>query len=64
MLNTQKNNNTMNEEYEDYLENAIELAEAKFDIPKEEIHYNNEHFLQCYEEGTDIEQAVFLLANF
>jgi len=54
----------MDEYYEEYLEEAIQIAESKFDISKEEIIYNNEHFEQCYENGTDVERAVFLLSNF
>ena len=54
----------MEETYEDYLEDVIEIADTQFDISKEEIIYNEEHFEQCYEEGTEAERAVFLLSNF
>ena len=54
----------MEDYYEDYLEDVIEIADKQFDISKEEIIYNSEHFEQCFEDGTDPEHAVFLLSNF
>ena len=52
------------EEYEEYLDDAIDIAESNYDISMEEILYNDEHFRQCYENGTDAEQAVLMLSNF
>jgi len=54
----------MDEFYEEYLEEVIEIAEEQYDISKEEIVYNNEHFERCYYEGTTPEKAVFLLSSF
>jgi hypothetical protein len=50
--------------YEEYIEDAIEIAENNYEISKEEIIYNDEHFRQCYENDTEVEQAVLLLSNF
>jgi hypothetical protein len=54
----------MIEDYEDYLEEVHEIASTEYEITKEEVIYNNEHFEQCYEEGTTAGHAVFLLSQF
>ena len=54
----------MEEIYEDYLEDVIEIAESHYDIAKEEIVYNHEHFERCFEEGISADDAVFQLSNF
>jgi len=53
----------MTEEYEDYLEEVTEIATTQYDISTEEIVYNNEHFEQCFEEGTTAEEAVKILSG-
>ncbi len=54
----------MEETFEDYFEVVIEIAESQYEISKEEIVYNKEHFEGCFYEGTDAERAVFLLSTF
>tara|TARA_R110000737_G_C14538373_1_gene478526 strand:+ start:255 stop:425 length:171 start_codon:yes stop_codon:yes gene_type:complete len=54
----------MDESYEEYLEDVIEIAEAKFELSKEEIVYNNEHFENCFEEGMSAEDSVQLLSDY
>ena len=49
------------EHYDEFLESVLEIAKIEYEISKEEIDYNEEHFLQCYQEGTSAGHAVFLL---
>tara|TARA_R100000900_G_scaffold135379_1_gene112925 strand:+ start:1235 stop:1411 length:177 start_codon:yes stop_codon:yes gene_type:complete len=50
--------------YDEFLESVLEIAKIEYEISKEEINYNDEHFLQCYEEGISAGHAVFLLSSF
>tara|TARA_R100000541_G_C1851580_1_gene77704 strand:+ start:399 stop:569 length:171 start_codon:yes stop_codon:yes gene_type:complete len=54
----------MEDTFEDYLDDVIEIAEEQYDISKDEIVYNDEHFRHCYNDGTDANKAVMLLSNF
>jgi hypothetical protein len=49
--------------YDEFLESVLEIAKIEYEISKEEIDYNEEHFLQCYQEGTSAGHAVFLLSS-
>ncbi len=53
----------MDEIFEDYFEAVIEIAETLYDLTKDEVVYNKEHFEECFYEGTDAERAVFLLST-
>lgn len=54
----------MEEIYEDYLEQVLEIALKEHEIPKEEILYNNEHFENCYNDGISVEEAISILTGF
>ena len=49
--------------YDEFLESVLEIAKIEYEIAKEEIDYNEEHFLQCYKEGISAGHAVFLLSS-
>ena len=51
------------EDFDDYLEEVKDLSE-NYELTTEEIHYNLEHFEQCFENGTDADKALFLLSSF